>query len=191
MKTLCTNYFMLRLTLLIAPIGIVDRANAACAPASPVNNVTVTCTGATANQDGSDGYGTNTDIGNTCNIFSSASVTGANAGLIFNTSGTVNNFGTITGAGAGNNGGTLSVSNGTVNNTGVISATGANSFGVLLFGTGLITNSGSISGWASRCPTRAASAPPKAAAVSLSTSRSGFCATGTQRREDLCSGGEK
>ena len=34
MKTLCTNYFMLRLTLLIAPIGIVDRANAACAPVS-------------------------------------------------------------------------------------------------------------------------------------------------------------
>ena len=48
MKTLCTNYFMLRLALLIAPFAIVDRANAACAPASPVNNVTVTCTGATA-----------------------------------------------------------------------------------------------------------------------------------------------
>ena len=48
MKTLCTNYFMLRLALLIAPCVIVDRANAACAPASPVNNVTVTCTGATA-----------------------------------------------------------------------------------------------------------------------------------------------
>ncbi|HEV7408204.1 MAG TPA: autotransporter domain-containing protein [Bradyrhizobium sp.] len=146
MKTLCTNYFMLRLALLIAPFAVVDRANAACAPASPVNNVTVTCTGATANQNGSDGYGTNTDIGNTYNIPSGASVTGANAGLIFNTSGTVNNFGTITGAGAGNNGGILSVSNGTVNNTGVISATGANSFGVLLFGTGFITNSGSISG---------------------------------------------
>ena len=68
MKTLCTNYFMLRLTLLIAPIGVVDRANAACAPASPVNNVTVTCTGATANQNGSDGCGTNTDTGNTYNI---------------------------------------------------------------------------------------------------------------------------
>ena len=80
MKTLCTNYFMLRLTLLIAPIGIVDRANAACAPASPVNNVTVTCTGATANQNGSDGYGTNTDIGNTYNILSGASVTGATPG---------------------------------------------------------------------------------------------------------------
>ena len=92
---------MLRLELLIAPFAVVDRANAACVPASPVNNVTVTCTGATANQNGSDGYGTNTDIGNTYNILSGASVTGANAGLIFNTSGTVNNFGTITGAGAG------------------------------------------------------------------------------------------
>ena len=111
-----------------------------------MNNVTVICTGATANQNGSDGYGTNTDIGNTYNILSGASVTGTNAGLIFNTSGTVNNFGTITGAGAANNGGILGVNNGTVNNTGVISATGANSFGVLLFGTGFITNSGNISG---------------------------------------------
>jgi len=36
----------------------------------PVNNVTVICTGATANQNGSDGYGTNTntDTGNTYNI---------------------------------------------------------------------------------------------------------------------------
>jgi hypothetical protein len=35
MKTLCTNYFMLRLALLIAPFAIVDRSNAACAPATP------------------------------------------------------------------------------------------------------------------------------------------------------------
>jgi len=48
MKTLCTNYFMLRPALLIAPFAIVVRADAACAPASPVNSVTVTCTGATA-----------------------------------------------------------------------------------------------------------------------------------------------
>ena len=30
------NYFMLRLALLMAPLAIVDRANAACALASPV-----------------------------------------------------------------------------------------------------------------------------------------------------------
>jgi hypothetical protein len=64
MKTPGTSYFMLRLALLIAPFGSVDGANAACAPASPLNNVTVTCTGATANQNGTDGYGTNTDTGN-------------------------------------------------------------------------------------------------------------------------------
>jgi len=70
MKTPGTNYFLLRVAMLIAPFGIVDGANAACAPASPVNNVTVICTGATANQNGSDGYGTNTntDTGNTYNI---------------------------------------------------------------------------------------------------------------------------
>ena len=41
MKTPGTNYFMLRVALLIAPFGIVDGANAACAPASPANNVAV------------------------------------------------------------------------------------------------------------------------------------------------------
>jgi hypothetical protein len=30
------NYFMLRLALLMAPFAMVDRASAACAPASPV-----------------------------------------------------------------------------------------------------------------------------------------------------------
>src|SRR4029079_14848337 len=75
-----------------------------------------------------------------------ASVTGANAGLIFGNAGTVNNSGTITGAGAGNNGGILAVSGVTVNNSGVISGTGANSFGVVFFGTGSVANSGSISG---------------------------------------------
>ena len=85
MKTTGTNYFMLRLALLIAPFAVVDGANAACAPTSQVNNITVTCTGPTANQNGTEGYCTNTDIGNTDNILSGASVTGADSGLIFNT----------------------------------------------------------------------------------------------------------
>src|SRR5258708_32019401 len=50
LKTPGTNYFMLRLALLIAPLAVVDRANAACAPTSPVNNTTVICSGVTANQ---------------------------------------------------------------------------------------------------------------------------------------------
>ena len=53
MKTPGMNHFMLRPALLIGPFAVVDGANAACAPTSPVNNTTVTCTGATANQNGS------------------------------------------------------------------------------------------------------------------------------------------
>jgi hypothetical protein len=41
MKTPGTNYFLLRVAMLIAPFGIVDGANAACGPASPANNVTL------------------------------------------------------------------------------------------------------------------------------------------------------
>jgi hypothetical protein len=151
MKTTGTNYFMLRLALLIAPFAVVDGANAAaCAPTSPVNNSTVTCTGATANNNGTDGYGTGTDIGNIYNILSGASVTGANAGLRFDL-GTVNNFGTITGAGANaagffGGGGIVGITGGAVNNAGFISATGANSAGVKFTGFGSVINSGSISG---------------------------------------------
>ena len=72
-----TNHFLLRLAFLIAPFAVVDGANAACAPTSPVNNTTVNCTGATANQSGLVGYGTGTDTGNTYNIPASASVTGS------------------------------------------------------------------------------------------------------------------
>jgi hypothetical protein len=146
MKTPDSNHFMLRLALMIAPLAVSDGANAACAPTSPVNNATVICSGATVNANGTDGYGTNTDIGNTYNILSGASLAGADTGLIFNTAATINNFGTITGGGAGNNGGILGVGNATVNNAGAISATGVSSFGVLLFGSGLVTNFGSISG---------------------------------------------
>jgi len=100
MKTTGTNYFMLLLALLVAPFGIVDGANAACAPASPVNNATITCTGATSDQNNPNGYGINTDIGNPYNVLSGASVTGTSAGLRFDL-GTVHNSGTIAGAGVG------------------------------------------------------------------------------------------
>jgi hypothetical protein len=138
------NYFMLRLTWLIAPIGIVDIANAACAPTSPVNDTTVTCTGTTTNQNGTDGYGTVTDTGNTYNILSGASVAGTNFGLRFDILGTVNNSGTITGAGTDDSGVFGFV--GSVNNGGVISATGANGSGIAFFGTGFVNNSRSVSG---------------------------------------------
>lgn len=136
--------------LLIVPFVAVDRAAAACAPTSPVSDTTVTCTGATANQNGTEGYGTNLDRGNTYNILSGASVTGTDTGLFFNDLGTVNNFGIITGAATigGTSGGIVSVGNGTVNNAaaGVISGTGASSSGIAFFSTGLVTNFGRITG---------------------------------------------
>ena len=53
------------LALLIAPCAAVGWAQAECAPTSPVDNATVTCTGATNNQNGTFGYGSLTDTGNT------------------------------------------------------------------------------------------------------------------------------
>ena len=77
-------------------------------------------------------------------------MTGANAGLQFN-QGTVNNFGTIAGAGANaagffGGGGVVGLAGGTVNNAGSISATGANSVGVKFTASGSVINAGSISG---------------------------------------------
>jgi hypothetical protein len=134
---------------LVALAAPVDRAEAACDPASPVNNVTVTCTGTTTNANGTNGYGTSTlfagDTGNTYSVVSGASVSGTNNGLSFFTQGTVNNSGIITGAGT-NGSGVRGQVVGTVNNFGTISATGTDGVGVLFDGTGVVNNSGSISG---------------------------------------------
>src|SRR5437868_5874522 len=75
-------------TLMVAalvPLGRVDGAMAqgACAPASPVNNATVTCTGSTNGQNGTIGYGTTTDTGNAITVMPGASVTGSTAGIAF------------------------------------------------------------------------------------------------------------
>jgi Autotransporter beta-domain len=108
------------LALLIVASG---RAGAACTPAAPVNDATVTCDGTTTNL--GIGYGTGTDTGNTYNILSGASVTGTVTGLAFSR-GTVNNSGTIAAglaAVAGSN-------DAVVNNAGVISADGLRGFGV-------------------------------------------------------------
>ena len=140
-----TNHLLLRLALLIAPFAVVDQAKAACAPTSPVDNTTVTCSGATVDQNGTDGYGSSSDKGNTYNILSGASLAGTRFGLRFNNFGTVNNFGSITGAGPGAaGGGIFGLVRGTVNNFGAITATGADSAGVNFNGTGVVINSGSI-----------------------------------------------
>jgi Autotransporter beta-domain len=128
--------------LLFAPFVAIDRAAAQCAPKSPVNNATVTCTGKTTNQNGTNGYGTATDTGNTINVQSGASVTGTANGLLFN-DGTVKNLGTITG---GVNGAGIFGSTATVFNSGTITA-GTNGAGISVF-TANVTNSstGTITG---------------------------------------------
>ncbi len=127
------------LALMIAPFAMMTRAEAACAPASPVNDSIVTCTGATADQDGTFGYGNLSDTGNTYNIVAGASVTGSNTGLIFSR-GVINNSGTISGNASfgvfGNN-------DAVVNNSGTISANGANATGVSSLSLH-VTNSGTI-----------------------------------------------
>jgi hypothetical protein len=45
------------LSLVIAPFASIDRAMAACSPPSGQNNITVTCSSNTTNQDGTNGYG--------------------------------------------------------------------------------------------------------------------------------------
>lgn len=148
MKLLTQRQSMLRHAIGLAPLialaAPVDRAEAACDPVSPVSDVTVTCTGTTTNANGTNGYGTAGDSGNTYNVTSGASLSGTDNGLIFFTLGTVNNFGTITGAGANRSG--IDGETGTINNFGTISATGAGGVGVWINSTGFVNNSGSISG---------------------------------------------
>jgi hypothetical protein len=100
MKTSGTNYLLLRLALLIAPLVTLDRAQAAnnCNATPPVDNTIITCTGATSDTNAFIGYGTSTDAGNTYNIVAGASVTGSLVGLNFS-QGTVNNAGAILGTG--------------------------------------------------------------------------------------------
>jgi hypothetical protein len=137
--------------LLIASFAMSGRAEAACTPASPVNNTIVTCTGKTTNQNGTNGYGTVNDNNNTYNIQAGATVTGDGFGVVFGTGATVNNDGTITG-GIGISGSDATINNtstgvitgdtngiqattATVRNAGLIaargvSATGGNGFGI-------------------------------------------------------------
>jgi len=49
------------LALLVVSLAVSERAKAACDPASPVNNATVTCINATTNANGNNGYGTSAD----------------------------------------------------------------------------------------------------------------------------------
>jgi uncharacterized protein with beta-barrel porin domain len=133
------------LGLAIVSLTASERAAAECTPQSPVSGQTVTCTGTTRNQNsdqnGSYGYGTATDTGNTINVQSGASVTGDKGGLIFK-DGTVNNSGTISSS-ADQGFGIRGQDSVTVTNSGTIS-TGVSSAGITANTTTLI-NSGTIS----------------------------------------------
>jgi uncharacterized protein with beta-barrel porin domain len=137
-----------RLVVTLAPLTAsfahIERAAADCTPAAPVNNAIVTCTGTTTNANAPNGYGTNSDTGNTINVQPGASVTGGSAGVLFE-DGTVNNLGTISGVGAGSIG-ISSLEGVTVVNSGTITG---QSFGIFSAQVGnnlsLITNFRTIS----------------------------------------------
>jgi hypothetical protein len=127
--------------VVISPLAMIDRAEAACDATSPVNNTTITCTGTTSN--GFTGFGISTDTGNTYNVQTGATVSGTADGLRF-LSGTVNNSGLVTATDG--SAGILSDNNMTVSNSGTISATADGGTGIFSNGTATVTNSGTITG---------------------------------------------
>ena len=153
MKTPGTSYLRLRYAIvpamLMASFAAAGQAEAACDPATsaanPLINTTVTCTGATAGQNSTTGYGVKEDKGNTINVLSGASVNGTNFGIDINNVSfadpeTINNSGTISGA-SGISGGF-----GNVNNNAGATISGSVLFGIEILATGVVTNSGGISG---------------------------------------------
>ncbi|OPY96422.1 hypothetical protein A5906_03975 [Bradyrhizobium sacchari] len=138
------------LTLALAPLVVGSGAEAACTPPSPVSGTVVTCTGTTDNANGTIGYGSTTDTGNTINVVAGARVSGTSSGIALQ-QGTVNIAGNIiggdittTGATGIAAGGDLSLKlDGNIATTGIL-ATGTNAIGVSSGGTVTIDNAGSI-----------------------------------------------
>jgi len=150
------------MALLIGPLPTVERAQAACSPptseAAPVSSTTVTCTGATTDQNADNvntfaGYGTGNETAVTVNVGdattsasvkSSSDVAGSDG--IFIHDGTVNNFAGSTVTVAGTHGvGIQAFGNITVNNSGNINfdgVTGHGDRGVFADGTANVTNTG-------------------------------------------------
>ena len=155
--------------MLFATILTVSEAGAQCTPAAsagppiaPVAGTTVTCAGATIDQNGNNGYGTGDQSGLTINVLTNATVTGIGAaGISLNDANTINNSGGISGFSTGvDAAGGLSIvnaSSGTIfgNTYGILAGTGItlnNAGSVTSNTTGIfattvnITNSGTISG---------------------------------------------
>ena len=110
-------------TLLAAPLGVIDRAHGACDQTAPVNNTTVTCSGTTTDANPPNGWGTGVETGDTIIVQAGASVsttTATGIGILL-LNGTVNNLGTITGGAQGFGIDAADLINGiTVNNSGII-----------------------------------------------------------------------
>jgi hypothetical protein len=168
---LLTGRHALMLAVTIAALAMAGQADAACDPVSPItiNGAIVTCTGATDGQNGNGtiGYGTETDSGNTINVLSGASVTGTLEGVLLH-DGTINNDGLIEATGTFGiaiDAGTATVNNSSsgtirangagaaaiganqdadVTNFGRIEATGINGIGIEAFRTATVNNSGAI-----------------------------------------------
>jgi len=130
-----------------------SQAQAACAPVTGVgtpSNSTVTCSGATLNQDGTSGYGTGQQNNNTVNVQTNATVTGTDNGLFLGNGNTIN-LATGTTVTGGLNGlvigtGTTTLNN---NNGGTVSASGAAGLanGISMSsGALIVNNTGTISG---------------------------------------------
>jgi uncharacterized protein with beta-barrel porin domain len=112
---------------------------AVCAPAAPVSNTTVTCSGTTTNQNSPNGYGTGVENNDTVNVQTGATVTGTQSGFELGAGNTINNSGTITG---GTIAGIDAAGTVTVNNFGSITGTG-NGAGILSAGDVVLINNSS------------------------------------------------
>lgn len=146
------------LTLTVSFIAV-ERANAACTPATsetlPVSNTTVTCSGATVDQNPttSAGYGTGNETEVTIDVQAGASVTStsvqpAASGIVIGT-GTVNNLGSVGVTGVLGTG-IFGLNGITVNNSGFINFDGAAGHGDrgiwATSGNANVTNSGTVFG---------------------------------------------
>ena len=134
------------LTLALAPWVLGGRVEAACTPPSPASGTIVTCTGTTTDANGTTGYGTAADSGNTINISAGASVIGTKIG-IEQSRVTVNNAGSIRTDPTNGLTGIAALQGVDLNNasTGRIDARGANSIAInALTGTVNLENAGTI-----------------------------------------------
>ena len=132
-----------------------SSAQAACTPVTGVgtpSGATITCSGATTNQDGTTGYGTGQQNNNTVNVQTNATVTGTDNGFFLGNGNTIN-LATGTSVIGGLNGMVIGTGTTTINNNngGTISGSSSGSTvnGISMSsGTLIVTNTGTMSGTA-------------------------------------------